>query len=625
MTLSLRRLAWFLFLSSFLLAGPALFAQEPGARIAGSAIVKPLLQAMIAEAGADEILSSETTGSRTGLAQLCAGAAGLSSSTQPISEAQIEACADNDIVLVEFTLGHQILAVFTHPTGAEFVDCLDDGQLANIFAPSASGNTTRWDQVVPDAPEDLALGVYVPDEMTADFSLLDALVSGNGLRDDALVTGDAIEAVTATAGAIGVATLEQAEGQHILELNTRDSDGCRAPSAATVEDGLYPAAGQLLLYANAALVNEPGVSELLSLVASEKAAAIVTAAGFTAPTEAIASENVRRLQAAQQGEVAPLATGDYFIPQGTGALRIGGSGSEHEFVSASSESLQASSPGLSITITQEGAPAAFQELCGGALDMVIAGRTLNAEEQAVCAESNIDSYSMQLGTRALVLLANENSVVPACLTTAQLGEIWRAESAATVMRWSDVDADFTDEVMTLLAPRPGSPQTDMLLSAAAAGLIGRHDIELDDDPLYRAAATANVPGALTYMSWAEYQLVLANEQERIRLMSLDAGADCVSPALTSIVDDSWPLTQTTRLTVNYSRLNLPAVQAFLWHLTSEENFPAWESAGYVNARLSSLDSLQAELRRLFDEAAIAAMERLAEAEASDAAEEESQG
>lgn len=625
MTLSLRRLAWLLFLSSFLLAGPALFAQEPGARIAGSAIVEPLLQAMIAEAAADEALSSETTGSRTGLAQLCSGAAGLSSSTQLISETQIEACADNDIALVEFTLGHQILAIITHPTGAEFVSCLDGAQLANLFAPSAAGNTTRWDQVVPDAPEDLALSVYVPDEMTADFSLLDALVSGDGLRDDALVTSNALEAVSATAGAIGVVTLEQAEGQHILELNMSDSDGCRAPSAATVEDGLYPAAGQLLLYANAELVDEPGVSELLSLVASEEAAAIVTAAGFTAPTEAIASENLRRLQAAQQGEVAPLATGDFFIPGGAGgAVRIGGSGSDREFVSASSESLQASSPGLSITITQEGAPAAFQELCGGALDMVMAGRTLNAEERASCAESNIESYSMQLGTRALVLLGNEHSDAPACLATAQLGEIWRAESAGTVMRWSEVDADYPDEAMTLLAPRPGSPQTDMLLAAAAPGLIGRLDIELDDDPLYRAAATANVSGALTYMSWAEYQLVLANEQERIRLVSLDSGDGCVTPALASIADGSWPLTQTTLLTVNRSRLNLPAVQAFLWHLTSEENFPAWESAGYVNARLSSLDSLQAELRRAFDEAAIAAVQRLEEAEESDD-DEETQG
>ncbi len=622
MTLSLRRCALFLMMSGILLTGPALLAQEPATRITGSAIVQPLLQAMIDAAGVDQELHSETTGSRTGLTLLCTGDSGLSSSTQSISEEQIRACADNDIALAEFTLGHHILAVITHPTSAEFVSCLDEDQLAGIFAPSAAGNNTRWNQIVSAAPEDLALTVYAPEALTAEYSLLDTLVNGDGLRDDALVTREAVTTIAGEPGAIGVATLEQARGQHVLALNTADSDGCRAPSAATVEDGLYPAAGQLLLYANVALVNEPGINELLNMITGDDAAEIVASAGFTAVTEAVATENQERLQAALQGETAPLAAGDYYIPEGLGgALRIGGSGSDHEFVNATNASLQAASPGLTVTITQEGAPAAFRELCGGALDLVFSTRAMSAEELAVCADRNIESYSMVLGSRALVLLANENSAAPACLTTAQLGEIWRAESAGTIMRWSDVNTEFADETLTLFAPAPGSPQTDLLLAVTAAGLTGRIDIELDNDPLYRAAATANVPGALTFMSWEEFGRVVENGQERIRLLSLDAGAGCVSPSFANIRDGNWPLTQTTLLTVNRSRLTLPAVQSFLWHMASEENFPAWESAGYVGVRPSSLNSLQASLVSIFDEAAIAALERM-ESEADDSSDAE---
>ncbi len=617
MILSLRRCALFLMMSGSLLACPALLAQEPAMRITGSAIVEPLLQAMLNAAGVEQELHSETTGSRTGLTLLCHGDSGLSSSTQSISEEQIRACADNDIALAEFALGHHILAVITHPTSAEFVSCLNEDQLAGIFAPSAAGNNTRWNQIVSVAPDDLALTVYVPEALTAEFSLLDALVSGDGLRDDSRVTRDSGAAVAGEPGAIGVATLEQVQDQHVLALNTADSDGCRAPSAATVEDGLYPAAGQLLLYANVALVNEPGVNELLNLITGDDAAEIVAAAGFTAVTEAVATENLERLQAALQGETAPLATGDFLIPEGLGgALRIGGSGNEHEFVNVTNASLQAASPGLTVTIAHEGAPAAFRELCGGALDFVFAGRTINAEEQAACAESNIESYTMALGSRALVLLANENNTVPACLTTEQLGEIWRAESAGSIMRWSDVNPDFSEEALTLFAPEPGSQQMDLVLAASAAGLTGRIDIELDNDPLYRAAATANVPGALTFMSWEEYGRVGENGQERIRLLSLDAGAGCVSLSFASIRDGSWPLTQTSQLTVNRSRLTLPAVQSFLWHMASEENYPAWESAGYVDVRLSSLNSLQASLVSIFDEADIAALERM-ESEAND--------
>ena len=626
MTLSPRRCALSLMLFGILLAGPALLAQEPAMRITGSAIVEPLLQAMIDAAGVAQDLHSETTGSRTGLTLLCNGDSALSSSTQSISEEQIRACADNDIALAEFTLGHHILAVITHPTSAEFVSCLNEDQLAGIFAPSSAGNNTRWNQIVSTAPEDLTLTVYAPEALTAEYSLLDALVSGDGLRDDALLTRDSVAAVPREPGSIGVARLEQAQGQHLLALNTADSDGCRAPSAAVVENGLYPAAGQLLLYANVAFVNEPGINELLNLITGEDAAEVVTTAGFTSVTEAVATENQERLRTALQGESALLATGDFFIPEGLGgALRVGGSGSDHEFVNATNASLQATSPGITVTITQEGAPAAFRNLCGGALDLVFSGRTITAEEQNVCADSGIDSYTMALGSRALVLLANENSAAPACLTTAQLGEIWRAESAGTIMGWSDVNPDFSDEALTLFAPEPGSQQTDLVLAASAAGLTGRIDIELENDPLYRAAATANVAGALTFMSWEEYGRVQENGQERIRLLPLDAGAGCVSPSFASIRDSSWPLTQATLLTVNRSRLNLPAVQSFLWHMASEENFSAWESAGYVGIRLSSLNSLQTSLVNIFDEAAIMALERLNEAEGSTDAEETASG
>ena len=73
MTLSPRRCALSLMLFGILLAGPALLAQEPAMRITGSAIVEPLLQAMIETAGVEQALHSETTGSRTGLTLLCSG------------------------------------------------------------------------------------------------------------------------------------------------------------------------------------------------------------------------------------------------------------------------------------------------------------------------------------------------------------------------------------------------------------------------------------------------------------------------------------------------------------------------------------------------------------------------
>ena len=623
----LRLTAPVVLLFAFLLTGPALLAQDGATLVTGSAIVEPLLQAMIAAAEIEDDVVSETTGSRTGLTMLCEGASALSTSTQAIDQDQLQVCNENDVSLVEFTLGHNILALIAHPGVAELAPCLDERQLSEIFAPSATGVATTWSQLLDDAPEELNLSVLVPPELTASHSLLDAIVSGDGLRSDALVTTDAVTEVSAIPGSIGVSLLEKAGDATVLSLDTVDSEGCRAPSAESVEDGLYPAASQLLLYANVARLADAGVSELLELVAGDDAATIVRSAGFTPPTEAVVRDNRERLRAAQQGDAAPLVASDFIVPDTiAGALRIGGSGTTHSFVNSTLEAFQAQNPGLSTTSLHQGAAAGLRDLCAGALDLVFVDRLPLEEELAACSESNIDAETFSLGSSALVLLANADGAAPTCMGAAELGAVWRAESSGSILNWQDLNNEYADEALFLFAPRPGSPTMDLVLAVAEAGLLGRADIEFDDDPLYRAAATANVPGALTFMTWLEYERVLENGQERIRLLPLDAGEGCVAPSPESIRDGSWPLSRTTWLAANSSRLTLPQLQAFLWYLASEDNLRNWQAAGYLDVRPATLNSLRATLTQAFDEAGLAALARLNEGdEGEDSAQAEEEG
>ncbi len=615
---SLRLPALVVLLLALLLSGPALVAQDIATRVTGSAIVEPLLQAMIAAAEIEGDLVSETTGSRTGLTMLCQGDSSLSTSTQAIDQDLLQVCNENDVSLVEFTLGHNILALIAHPGVREFAPCLNEGQLREIFAPSAAGAATSWSQLLEDAPEELELSVHIPPELTASYSLLDALVSGDGLRDDALVTTDAMTEVIATPGSIGVSLLEQVQDAPVLSLDTANSEGCRAPSAETVEDGLYPAASQLLLYANVARFTDAGVSALLELMAGEDAATIVRSAGFTPPTEAVIRDNRERLRAAQEGETAPLVAGDFVLPETVaGALRIGGSGTTYSFVNSTLEGFQAQNQGLSTTTLHQGAAAGMRDLCAGALDLVFVDRLPLEEELAACSESNIDAMTLFLGSNALVLLANANGAAPTCMSAEELGTVWRAESSGTILDWQDLNSEYADETLILFAPRPGNPAMDQLLAVAKAGLLGRSDIEFDDDPLYRAAATANVPGALTFMTWLEYERVLESGQERIRLLPLDGGDGCVAPSPDSIRDSSWPLSQATWLVANRNRLTLPQLQAFLWYLAGEENLRNWQDAGYLDVRPATLKALRATLTLAFDEASLAALERLNEGAAED--------
>ena len=615
---SLRLSAHVALLFAILLSGPALLAQDSVTRVTGSAIVEPLLQAMIAAADIEGDLVIETTGSRTGLTMLCEGASALSTSTQAIDQDLLQVCNVNDVSLVEFTLGHNILALIAHAGVAGLAPCLDEKQLSEIFAPSATGAASTWSQLLDGSPEELILSVHVPPELTASHSLLDAIVSGDGLRSDAQVTTDAVTEVSSTPGSIGVSLLEKVGNATVLSLDMADSEGCRAPSAESVEDGLYPAASQLLLYANVARLADAGVSELLALLAGDDSAAIVRSAGFTPPTEAVVRDNRERLSAAQAGDAAPLVAGDFALPDTiAGALRIGGSGTTFSFVNSTLEAFQAQNQGLSTTLLHLGATAGLRDLCAGALDLVFVDRLPMEEELAACSESNIDAMTLSLGSSALVLLANANGAAPACMDAAELGTVWRAESSGSILNWQDLNGEYADEALILFAPRPGSPAMDQLLAVAEAGLLGRADIEFDDDPLYRAAATANVPGALTFMTWLEYEGVLESGQEGIRLLPLDVGGGCVGPSPESIRDGSWPLSQTTWLAANSSRLTLPQLQAFLWYLAGEENLRNWQAAGYVDVRPATLNSLRASLTLAFDEAGLAALARLNEGDEED--------
>ena len=157
----------------------------------------------------------------------------------------------------------------------------------------------------------------------------------------------------------------------------------------------------------------------------------------------------------------------------------------------------------------------------------------------------------------------------------------------------------------------------MLIQTSGSALATRADVELHGDPLYRAAATANVQGALTYMNWFEYQEVLDNNQAGITLVGVDGGDGCVTPDQQSITNGSYPLARSLQVIANREELARPEVQALLWYMLSDENYPLLEASNIVGPRFGELPTLRATLQTAFDEA-----EAQAAAEAAEEATEE---
>ncbi len=598
-------------LLALLIAPMLLLAQEDVTiRVVGSGVVTPLLE----QVGAT--LDVTVTGTNDGFARFCQGDADLAATTRPISATEDSNCLAAGVTYLELVVAHNIAAVVTSSDNS-FVECLTIDELGALFAPSSQN--TNWNQINASFP-DTALTLNVPASNTATFALLDGLVEGEGVRSDAnVVPLDDIGAVSTNPGAVGVVPLPiaLAGGVKIIELNAGDA-GCAAPSAETLEGRTYTAGQRLFVYANAASLSKPGLTDLLTALTDETATANAEALGFSAASAA-AYENDRAIIAEGRSgrEFSADVTAYAIAPETTGTVSIGGAAAGASYLTSVTGALATEFPGVTSTVTIEGEQAGIRRLCNGEVDLIAATGELTQEQQDNCAANNIRLTPVELGQQSVVLVANGASPYLECLTTEELGAVWNA--AGTITTWDQVRADFPATAMTLFAPESVSALTDLLLhKTVGVNGINRVDIQLNDDPLYRAAATANVEGALTFMDWAEYQTVLANDQANIQLVGV--GESCVQPSEATIADGSYPITQPLRLLVNTTALARPEVQAVLWYAASDAQYGLITAQGLVGLGFDQLAPLRQSLQQAFVGAEVALANPAPEVTAEPAAE-----
>jgi hypothetical protein len=170
-----------------------------------------------------------------------------------------------------------------------------------------------------------------------------------------------------------------------------------------------------------------------------------------------------------------------------------------------------------------------------------------------------------------------------------------------------VDPAFAGTGSVLFTPVQGSALSDLvMLKATGKATPVRDDAEENPDAFYRAAATANVEGALAVMTWDEVQQVVESGQQGIQLVSVDAGSGCVAPSAESIADGSYPLTQALTLVVRQNALQNNVVQSLLWYIFSDANYGLIENAGLIGVAFGDLPAVREALQTAFNNAAAAA-------------------
>ena len=597
---------WAGLLSLLLLTMNPVLAQESASiSVIGSGIVNSLIEAL-AQHAEQESLEIRTVGSATGIDKFCNGDIDLATAIRPMSAAERAICGSNDVAYSELLIGHRIVAFIAHPDVP--LECLAESQAQAILKPSASGAATDW-SFSGEAENDLPLSLILPPNGHIEFTIADGLVPGDGLRRDARTYEDALDAlaiVGETEGALALVgwheSLDQMDSIALLEYGSGELGECSLPSAENVEQGQYNAALSMYVYVNRLrMTSNQQVFDLMQFVTDEANQALIRLSDVTPPSEATYDLNDRVLkdEAAASGDAADFQVPDVL----TGSVRIVGAASAVDVLDRVASALKQNNNGLEINLDFAGRVNGLAALCAEEADIALLDADLTDDEIADCIDGEIATASANLGSQATVLIGNAADEHTHCLTTDQINTVWRAESAEIMTNWSGIDPSFPDLEMTLFGMTLLDQSTDILLQTAGQVVPPiRRDTEKDFNPLYRAAAVGNVPGALTYMNWSDYQRVLDNDQANVHLVAVDAGAGCVTPSPTTIADGSYALSRPATLLIRQESLAGINTQSYLWRLFDADNWPNVEREGFVGLPALELPGLRLELQRWFAEA-----------------------
>lgn len=238
--------------------------------LAGSSTVFPISQT-IASDFADEGFSGEITadsiGTGAGFERFCAaeGASDIANASRAIKDSEIEACeANNQRVPVGFRVGDDGLAVVVNPANDWATD-LTSEQLATAFS-----TATTWADIDPSFPTcDIQRWSPGTDSGTFDFFVETVLeddsapllgASNLNLSEDDNILLDGVASNECAIGYFGFAYYTE----NVDRVNLLAIDGV-APSAETVNGGLYGLARPLFIYAAPSTVAEkPHVGQFLT-------------------------------------------------------------------------------------------------------------------------------------------------------------------------------------------------------------------------------------------------------------------------------------------------------------------------------------------------------------------------
>ena len=431
--------------------------------IDGSSTVAPVSQAVAEEfqkLHPDVRPVVGVSGTGAGFKRFTVGETDISDASRPIKPSEAEAAAANGIEYLELKVGTDGLSVMVNPEN-DFVDCLTVGELKAIWEPGSSVST--WKDVRSEWPDD-EIRLYGPGTDSGTFDYFTEEIVGEARKsrpdytpsedDNVLVLG--IYGDENSLGYFGYAYY--AENQDKLKVVGIDnSDGCVAPSAATIEDGSYaPLARPLFIYVNKKSLERPEVKAFVEFYMTD-GPELVREVGYVAEASSTYQNNLDLVQGRVQPTPVPAAESEVMTKL-SGIIEIDGSSTVAPVSQAVAEEFQKLHSDVRPVVGVSGTGAGFKRFTVGETDISDASRPIKPSEAEAAAANGIEYLELKVGTDGLSVMVNPENDFVDCLTVGELKAIW--EPGSTVSTWQDVRSEWPDDEIRLYGPGTDSGTFD---------------------------------------------------------------------------------------------------------------------------------------------------------------------
>ncbi|HZJ10369.1 MAG TPA: PstS family phosphate ABC transporter substrate-binding protein [Trueperaceae bacterium] len=259
------------------------------------------------------------------------------------------------------------------------------------------------------------------------------------------------------------------------------------------------------------------------------------------------------------------------------SIRVDGSSTVYPISLAMAEEFSIENREAEVSVAFSGTGAGFSKLCAGEIEIADASRVVKQSELDACAANGIELIELPIAADALTVVVHPDNTWAQCLTIDELHAIWAP--ASTVTSWNQVRPEWPEAELVLYGPGTDSGTFDYFTEAVngESGAIRTDFFPSEDDNVLVKGVQSDV-NALGYFGFAYY----AENQGRVKAVSIDGGNGCVEPSTASIESNSYtPLSRPLFIYVSLAAAERPEVAAFVDYYLDEANRVYIADTGYA--------------------------------------------